>query len=68
MIKLAIYSRDESGLIRYLGVQHWESASQMLKFYGRDDKTSEQESLVGWPDSAVTWHGDLGYAIQDMQE
>lgn len=67
-MRLAIYTRDTAGLIEFHGVQYWSSPAQLLEHYFRDDEPAEQAEMLGWPDTRVTWHGSLGYAMRQRQE
>ncbi|MCT8309196.1 hypothetical protein RMA73_00085 (plasmid) [Xanthomonas translucens pv. translucens] len=60
MSKIAIYIRNETGAITYKGEQHWDSRAQVIEHYYLP-KTGDHEQLVGWPHSAITWHGDHGF-------
>lgn len=64
MIDIAIYTRHEGGTITFDGVQQWESVEQLAEYYHCSGYTAEQEELVGWPDSSVTWLRNLGYVVR----
>lgn len=59
-MKIAIYSRDEQGLITYQGEQAWDSRQQVIEYYFLDAK-GETEQVLGWPHNAITWHGNTGF-------
>lgn len=63
MDTLAIYTKD-SGMVTFKGTEKWPSAEMMLADCCRDDMPAEKTEMMGWPDSAVTWHGDVGYAVR----
>lgn len=60
MSGIAIYTRDESGLITYRGKRDWDSRAQVIDYYSLPE-TGKSERLLGWPHASVTWHGDLGF-------
>lgn len=59
-MKFAIYSRDDSGMVTYVGVQSWPSLYCLLSHYFRDDAQPEHGALLGWPHTHVTWYRDIG--------
>ena len=60
MQTIAIYTKDDQGLLAYHGEQQWDSLDQLLRHYSRDDETPQSEALSGWPHARVVWYGDLG--------
>lgn len=60
MSNIAIYTRDESGLITYRGEQGWDSREQVIEYYCLSE-TAESEAMMGWPHASVSWHGSLGF-------
>lgn len=61
---IAIYTRDESGLVGFKGTEDWNGVRQALEYYCRDDETPETVKMMGWPHDSVTWYGDLGIGVE----
>ena len=64
-MKIAFYTRDESGMISYKGIEDWPgfSLQEVLDHYFRGDETPETEQMMGWPHETVAWYGDLGVGM-----
>jgi hypothetical protein len=60
MAMIAIYTRDDAGLITYLGQQDWGSRAQIIEHYYLTE-TPEHERLLGWHHPSVSWHGNTGF-------
>lgn len=63
MQQLAIYTRDEGGIVEGPRYQQWESKQQALEYYIRDDEPLETEHVMGWPHKAIEWHGSIGFGV-----
>ena len=61
MPTIAIYSKDDAGIITYIGVKDWTSRQQVLDHYMRADETPHTETARGWPHPSITWHGNIGF-------
>lgn len=59
-MEIAIYSRDDQGLVTYVGSHWWPSLQDLLVYYFREDDQPEHDILVGWPHKYVTWYRGLG--------
>lgn len=68
---LAVYTRDDMGLIQFRGLEEWHSVEQFerrVSCIGKCEVRTEQ--MLGWPDDEVHWFigtscaGDTGYAIR----
>jgi hypothetical protein len=62
MKKYHIYSRDESGIMEYMGVKEFESINQVIEYYCVTDADPEVATLLGWPTKELTWYGSVGIA------
>ncbi|MGB6053730.1 MAG: hypothetical protein WBG17_00675 [Burkholderiaceae bacterium] len=60
-MRIAMYHRDASGTVKFMGSEDWDSREQALQYYFRDDEVPDTVEMMGWPHSKVTWHGDLGF-------
>lgn len=58
--KLAIYSRDEQGMITYCGLESWSSLHALLSHYFCDTVQPQCDTLLGWPHMYVTWYRHIG--------
>jgi hypothetical protein len=64
-MKLAIYTKDDGGIITFRGVEELDSPHQLIQDCHQDDCEAEPTEMVGWPDAEVIWHGNTGYAIRE---
>ena len=60
MLHFQIYSRDDQGMIRYHGIQQWESLDQCLRDTYDHEFEPETEPVMGWPNEYITWFGNKG--------
>ncbi|EPC03248.1 hypothetical protein L861_23345 [Litchfieldella anticariensis FP35 = DSM 16096] len=62
---LAIYTRDEGGVIAFHGVEKWSSLQAYIVAHPElADQPAEHADLVGWPDSSLVWLGNTGIAVR----
>ena len=63
----AIYTRDDAGLVTYRGETDRTPADLLdERFAGIPDEfrpEPEPAALMGWPHTAVEWHGNIGFAV-----
>lgn len=63
MNMIYVYTRDEAGIISYIGPSEgWNSIDSILAYYNLNAESADTEKLVGWPHDQVTWYGYLGLA------
>lgn len=60
-MNLAIYHRDDQGLVTYHGEQEWDCREDVLDEYCQPRQPDETELMYGWSHPAVTWHGRIGF-------
>lgn len=62
MTDITFYSRDDAGLLTRHVSSGWDSEADFAEHFGLGDFEAERETLVGWPDASVEWHGNIGIA------
>jgi hypothetical protein len=66
-IKIALYTRDKSGIIQYQGTKLYNSLYQFIKDYCPPGLKPEIQMLTDNQDTMITWRGSHGYSIRDYK-